>query len=94
MLLVAAVSCSACPSPLLDASALGHSWALQACQLWELLRDANLLCRHVSLLQVGDMLGRATAPPPAVLQHRQQVRAGVWLSHSDGPANLQHRFPS
>jgi hypothetical protein len=64
----------------LDYAALGHSWALQACQLWELLRDANLLCRHVSLLQVGDMLRRATAPPPAVLQHRQQVRAGCDMS--------------
>ncbi len=65
--------CSACPSPLLDASSQDFSWALQACQLWELLQDAQLLCGHVNLQQVCGMVSKATTPPPAVLEHRQQV---------------------
>jgi hypothetical protein len=72
--------CSACVSPLSDADTNpSSSWALQACQLWELLRDAHLLCRHVGLQQVCDIIGRAMAPPPAVLQHRQQVRRHIAL---------------
>jgi hypothetical protein len=65
--------CSACPSPLLDAGSQAFSWALQACQLWELLQDAQLLCRHLNLQQVCSMVSTATTPPPAVLRHRQQV---------------------
>lgn len=60
-----------CSSALLDSSVHGHSWALQACQLWELLRDAHLLCRHLHLQQVCTLVQAATTPPPAVLQHRR-----------------------
>lgn len=65
--------CSAAPAALLDSSLQQLSWALQACQVWELLRDARLLCRHVCLQQVCQMVARTTTPPPAVMQQRQEV---------------------
>jgi len=77
-------SCSLVPSALLDSTARRTSWALQACQLWELLRDARLLCRHVGLQQVCCMVTRATTPPPAVLQHRQQVWYRHWTAAQYG----------
>jgi hypothetical protein len=47
---------------------------MTAGQLWELVLDAKLLCRHMQMRAVCDMLQQAITPPPAVLQRRQQVR--------------------
>jgi hypothetical protein len=69
--------CSNRLSPLLDPSAARNSWALQAGQLWELLRDSQLLSRHVQLQHASELLQAALRPPPAVAERRQQVR-NVW----------------
>eukprot|EP00878_Enallax_costatus_P044980 GHUV01053798.1.p1 GENE.GHUV01053798.1~~GHUV01053798.1.p1 ORF type:complete len:432 (+),score=116.05 GHUV01053798.1:471-1766(+) len=60
-------------SPFLATEASRNSWALQAGQLWEMLRDSQLLSRHVQLQQACEILQKALEPPPAVMEHRQQV---------------------
>jgi hypothetical protein len=67
--------CSNRLSPLLDPDAPRNSWALQAGQFWELLRDSQLLSRHMQLQQASQLLQAALQPPPPVAERRQQVRA-------------------
>lgn len=52
-----------------------NSWALQACQLWELLHDAQLLCRSLQLRHVTEVQRVALAPPHVVAVRRRAAQA-------------------
>lgn len=69
-----------------DSDAPHHSWALQAAQLWELLRDSQLLCAHVPIQKVCLLTLCVLQAPPAVQQHRARVLAA---STADAAAVLQ-----
>eukprot|EP00775_Hariotina_reticulata_P006988 gene6988-7202_t len=62
-------------SPVIKLEMSRSSWALQCGQLWELVRDAQILCRHLQLLQVCQATLQALQPPPAIQERRQQVLA-------------------
>ena len=66
-------------SPFLAAELPATIWALQAGQMWEMLRDGQLLSRHLQLQQASDILQKALEPPPVVLEHRQQVGSQLSL---------------